>query len=203
MKGVRGVILMEQQTPQPSVLRGCVALLLIIFAVWWCLFRQPSTYEAPKSTTPPTPSLRPDELKRHRQTFVDFQSTISIYRARYNGCVSTWQKIFNDLSRHRISALQAYERLQALQKAADLLRWSSWKIPESLPKDVYDLLRQAENDYSLAAKAFYEAIGFAMEFLDTGSANAYTKAKERLRWANSHILEADLAIAKAKKKLGF
>jgi hypothetical protein len=99
--------------------------------------------------------------------------------------------------------LQAYERLQALQKAVDLLRWSSWKIPESLPSDVYDLLRQAENDYSLAAKAFYEAIGFAMEFLDTGSANAYTKAKERLRWANSHILEADLAIAKAKKKLGF
>jgi hypothetical protein len=194
---------MGQQTPQPSALRGCVALLLIIFAVWWCLFRQPSTHEEHKSTTPPTSSLRPDELKRHRQTFVDFQSTISIYRARYNGCVSTWQKIFNDLSRNRISSLQAYERLQALQKAVDQLRWSSWEIPESLPEDVYDLLRQAENDYSLAAKAFYEAIGFTMEFLDTGSAKAYTKAKERLQWANSHILEADLAIAKAKKKLGF
>jgi len=194
---------MEQQTQQPSALRGCVILIFIVLAVWWCFLRQPSINEEPKPLTPPTSSLKPNELKRHRQTFTNFQSTISIYRTRYNGCVSTWQKIFNDLSRRRISPLQAYERLQALQKAVDLLRWSSWEILDSLPEDVYHLLKEAENNYGLAAKAFYEAIGFAMEFLDTGSAKAYTKAKERLQWANSYILEADLAIAKVKKKLGF
>jgi len=100
MKSVREVIELEQQ--KPSALSGCIALALIGLTVWWCFIRSPSPEEEVKTTAPPTSSLRPSELKQHRQTFLEFESTISTHRARYNGCVSTWQKIFNDLSRNRI-----------------------------------------------------------------------------------------------------
>ncbi len=192
---------MEQQTPQPSALRGCIVLALLGLIVWFCFIRFPSS---PNSTNPPTSKLSPEELREHRQTFSTIvEPQLKKYRSLFLKALQGWQLIFRDLAKGRISRTQAYELLHKLEKVVKALQTSSWMIPESLPDDVYKLLQEARIQYSTAAYSFVNAIQQAKEYLDTGSAKAYTLANEHIDAINKSITRAEKAINDAKRKLGF
>ncbi|CEH30248.1 Uncharacterized protein BN1090_A2_02698 [Aneurinibacillus migulanus] len=142
--------------------------------------------------------------KEQQKAIIQFEQELYSIEKPATAAGNRYKATAEKMGKGQATIYDLYEAASNANKQADKTRYaySTLKVPEGLPADVTDMLKEAKSKLSTAYYTKSKAMEYAMEFIDSQKPSDLQKAKEETQMSDQFILAGITKVLEAKEKMG-
>lgn len=165
---------------------------------------QASTQEQAKPSTIQSSEETQKDLKTQQNAFTGWETRFMSKTRAYDEVWKTWDLTAQGLSNGQLNVGQAYNLLSKLENALGNIQseFYTMDVPSELSGEHKKLLKEAVEAMGTATYCRRDGVKHFLKYMDDNKPSSYSKAVDRVKSSNDHVMSAAFKVGQVKAELG-